>query len=80
MTQITFTLRDESKLMLILNWLKNLDAVRDIVTTPIKLTRKQLEMKNDLEESLEWVEQVQRGEVEVHKDAYQLLTELESMS
>ena len=80
MTQITFILKDESKLMLILNWLKNLDAVRDIVATPIKLTRKQLEMKNDLEESLEWVEQVQRGEVEVHKDAYQLLTELESLS
>ena len=80
MTQITFILKDESKLMLILNWLKNLDAVRDIVTTPIKLTRKQLEMKNDLEESLEWVEQVQRGEVEVQKDAYQLLTELESLS
>ena len=80
MTQITFTLKDESKLMLILNWLKNLDAVRDIVATPIKLTRKQLDMKNDLEESLEWVEQVQRGEVEVHKDAYQLLAELESMS
>ena len=80
MTQITFILKDESKLMLILNWLKNLDAVRDIVTTPVQLSRKQLEMKNDLEESLEWVEQVQRGEVEVHKDAYQLLTELESMS
>ena len=80
MTQITFILKDESKLMLILNWLKNLDAVRDIVTTPVQLSRKQLEMKNDLEESLEWVEQVQRGEVEVHKDAYQLLTELESLS
>ena len=78
MTQITFILKDESKLMLILNWLKNIDAVRDIVATPIKLTRKQLEMKNDLEESLEWVEQVQRGEVEAHKDAYQLLTELET--
>ena len=80
MTQITFTLKDESKLMLILNWLKNLDAVRDIVTTPVQLSRKQLEMKNDLEESLEWVEQVQRGEVEANKDAYQLLAELESMS
>ena len=80
MTQITFTLKDESKLMLILDWLKNLDAVRDIVTTPVQLSRKQLEMKNDLEESLEWVEQVQRGEVEANKDAYQLLAELESMS
>ena len=80
MTQITFTLKDESKLMLILDWLKNLDAVRDIVTTPVQLSRKQLEMKNDLAESLEWVEQVQRGEVEANKDAYQLLAELESMS
>ena len=80
MTQITFTLKDESKLMLILNWLKNLDAVRDIVTTPVQLSRKQLEMKNDLEESLEWVEQVQRGEVEANKDAYQLLAELETRS
>ena len=80
MTQITFTLKDESKLMLILDWLKDLDAVRDIVTTPVQLSRKQLEMKNDLAESLEWVEQVQRGEVEANKDAYQLLAELESMS
>ena len=80
MTQITFTLKDESKLMLILNWLKNLDAVRDIVTTPIQLSPKQLDMKNDLEESLEWVEQVQRGEVEANKDAYQLLAELETRS
>ena len=80
MTQITFILKDESKLMLILNWLKNLDAVRDIVTTPFQLSRKQLEMKNDLEESLGWVEQVQRGEVEANKDAYHLLAELESMS
>lgn len=80
MTQITFTLKDESKLSLILNWLRNQDTVRDIATTPIQLTPKQLEMKNDLEESLKWVEKVQSGEIEAPKDAYQLLAELESMA
>ena len=80
MTQISFTLNDESKLKMILNWLKNQDAVRDIVTEPNTLTTKQLEMKKDLEEALEWVEKVQRGEIEVDKDAYQLLAELESLS
>ena len=49
MTQISFTLNDESKLKMILNWLKNQDAVRDIVTEPNTLTTKQLEMKKDLE-------------------------------
>ena len=80
MTQISFTLNDESKLKMILNWLKNQDAVRDIVTEPNTLTTKQLEMKNDLEEALEWVEKVQRGEIEVDKDAYQLLAELDTES
>jgi hypothetical protein len=78
MTQITFTLKDESKLSLILNWLRNQDTVRDIATIPIQLTPKQLEMKNDLAESLQWVEKVESGEIEVPKDAYQLLAELES--
>ncbi len=78
MTQITFTftLNDESKLQLILNWLRNQDAVRDIATTPI-LTPKQLEIKSDLEESLEWVEKVESGEIKAEKDAYKLLAELE---
>ena len=80
MTQISFTLNDESKLKMILNWLKNQDAVRDIVTELKALTAKQLEMKKDLEEALEWVEKVQRGEVEVDKDAYQLLAELDTES
>lgn len=80
MTQISFTLNDESKLKMILNWLKNQDAVRDIVTEPNTLTTKQLEMKKDLEEALEWVEKVQRGEIEVDKDAYQLLAELDTES
>ena len=80
MTQISFTLNDESKLKMILNWLKNQEAVRDIVTEPEALTAKQLEMKKDLEEALEWVEKVQRGEVEVDKDAYQLLAELDTES
>ena len=77
MTQITFILKDESKLMLILNWLKNLDAVRDIVATPIKLTRKQLEMKNDLEESLHEVELHQQGKITL-KTWAELRTELET--
>ena len=80
MTQISFTLNDESKLKMILNWLKNQDTVRDIVTELKALTAKQLEMKKDLEESLEWAEKVQRGEIEVDKDAYQLLAELETES
>ena len=80
MTQISFTLNDELKLKMILNWLKNQDAVRDIVTELKALTAKQLEMKKDLEEALEWVEKVQRGEVEVDKDAYQLLAELDTES
>ena len=77
MTQITFTLKDESKLMLILNWLKNLDAVRDIVATPIQLTPKQLEMRNDLEESLQEVALHQQGKITL-KTWAELRTELET--
>ena len=77
MTQITFTLKDESKLMLILNWLKNLDAVRDIVATPIPLTPKQLEMRNDLEASLQEVELHQQGKITL-KTWAELRTELET--
>ena len=80
MTQITFTINDESKLSLILNWLKNQDAVRNVSTQPISLTAKQLEMKNDLQKSLEWVKKVEHGEIEVGKDASILLAELERMS
>ena len=77
MTQITFTLNDESKLALILNWLKNQDAVRDIATAPTPLTAKQLEMKNDLEESLHEVELHQQGKITL-KTWSELRTELET--
>lgn len=77
MTQITFTLKDESKLSLILNWLRNQDTVRDIATTPIPLTPKQLEMKNDLEESLHEVELHQQGKIKL-KTWAELRTELET--
>ncbi|MDZ7880866.1 MAG: hypothetical protein U5L45_24530 [Saprospiraceae bacterium] len=63
MTQITFTLKDESKLMLILNWLKNQEAVHNIATAPAKLTPKQMKMKNDLEASLHEVELHQQGKI-----------------
>ena len=77
MTQITFTLKDESKLMLILSWLKSLDTVRDIVATPIQLTRKQLDMRNDLEDSLHEVALHQQGKIAL-KTWAELRTELET--
>ncbi len=77
MTQITFTLNDESKLDMILNWLKSQDAVRDIATAPTQLTPKQLEMKNDLEESLQEVELHQQGKVKL-KTWAELRSELET--
>ena len=77
MTQISFTLNDESKLKMILNWLKNQDAVRDIVTEPKTLTAKQLEMKKDLEESLHEVELHQQGKIKL-KTWEELKDELEN--
>ena len=77
MTQITFTLNDESKLMMILNWLKNQEAVRDISILPKQLTPKQLEMKNDLAEALHEVELHQQGKIQL-KTWAELRTELET--
>ena len=65
MTQITFTINDESKLSLILNWLKNQDAVRNVSTQPISLTAKQLEMKENLEASLLEVELHRQGKIKL---------------
>ena len=45
---------------------------------PAILTSKQIQMKKELEESLDWVEQHQKGEVKGHS-AYDLLKELESI-
>ena len=50
---------------MILDWLKNQDAVRDIVTEPKTLTAKQLEMKKDLEEALHEVELHQQGKIKL---------------
>lgn len=77
MTQITFTLKDESKLEMILNWLKSQNTVHNIATTPTPLTPKQLEMKNDLAESLHEVELHQQGKI-VLKTWAELKTELET--
>lgn len=77
MTQITFTLNDESKLTMILNWLRNQDAVRDIATVPTTLTAKQLDMKNDLAESLQEVDLHQQGKIAL-KTWAELRTELET--
>ena len=66
MTQISFKLKDDSQLSMIIEWLKNLDFVHEIETNnkKIKLTKKQMAMREDLLESLDWVERHQRGEVE----------------
>ena len=77
MTQITFTLKDESKLEMILNWLKGQNTVHNIATTPTPLTPKQLEMKNDLAESLQEVELHQQGKIAL-KTWAELKTELET--
>ena len=62
---------------MILNWLRNQEAVRDIATTPTALTRKQLDMKNDLAESLHEVELHQQGKITL-KSWAELRTELET--
>ncbi len=77
MTQISFALNDESKLKMILNWLKNQDAVHDIVTEPNTLTDKQLEMKNDLTAALQEVELHQQGKITL-KTWEELKVELEN--
>ena len=79
MTKVSFQLTDDSKLPVILNWLSNLGIAEDIKTETLSLTPKQLQMKQDLQEALDWVESHQRGEVKGNS-AYDLLKELEGIS
>lgn len=78
MTKISFQLTDDSKLPFILNWLSNLGVAEDIKTETSTLTPRQLQMKHDLEASLDWVERHQRGEVK-GKPVDDLLKELEEI-
>ncbi len=78
MTKVSFQLTDDSKLPVILNWLSNLGVVEDIKAETLNLTPKQLQMKQDLEEALDWVERHQRGEIKGNS-AYDLVKELEEI-
>jgi hypothetical protein len=76
MIKISFQLTDDSKLPAIMAWLNNLGVAHNIKAEPEHLSAKQRDMKKNLETSLDWVQQHQRGEVE-SKSAYDLLKELE---
>jgi hypothetical protein len=78
MTKISFQLTDDSKLPTIMAWLNNLGVAQNIQAETEPLSPKQLDMKKNLEASLNWVEQHQRGEVKGNS-AYDLLKELEDI-